>query len=175
MQRNFITILTLLLIAAGVWITARNRNAIAVSAALNPEETVQTMLQASRSGDAPAYLNCFSGALRAQLEENQRQMGPAAFRAYLAGSQSAVMGVATTRLPDPSPSRARFQVEFVLRDKNQQQTIDLGQTNGLWRIEAMSQAAYVKPVIPYGTKVFEEPAAKAGGKAEDAHSDTEGS
>lgn len=158
MQRNFITVLTLLLISAGVWVTSRDRNAAAISGAQNPEDAIQIMLQASRSGDASAYLNCFAGELRAQLLENQRQMGPAAFRDYLTASQAAVLGVATTRRPDPSPGRARFLVEFVWRDKNQQQTIDLGKTNGLWRIEAMSQAAYVKPVIPYGTKVFEEPA-----------------
>lgn len=114
------------------------------------------MLDACRRGEARAYLDCFAGDLRAELETTRRQMGEGRFREYLAESQAAVMGVATSRLEEKRPERARCEVEFVLRDKNQRQTVEMRWESGRWRIDSMSQAAYVKPVIPYGTKVFQE-------------------
>jgi hypothetical protein len=161
MQRNFITILTLLLIGAGVWVTARNRPSGLSSSAASPEDAIQAMLDASRRGDSRAYLDCFAGEMRPQLESTRQQMGEGRFREYLVESQAAVMGVATSRLPEAQADRARCEVEFVLKDKNQRQTVELRNDGGRWRIESMSQAVYVKPVIPYGTKVFEEPKAKA--------------
>lgn len=160
MQRNLISILTLLLIGAGVWFAARNRPADFAGAAATPEETIQAMLDASRHGDVRAYLDCFTDAMRPQLDATRQQMGEARFCEYLAESQAPVMGVATTRLPDARPDRTRCEVEFILRDKNQRQTVELKQEGSRWRIEAMSQAVYAKPPIPYGTKVFEEPKAK---------------
>jgi hypothetical protein len=115
------------------------------------------MLDASRRGDASAYLDCFTDAMRPQLDATRQQMGEARFREYLAESQAPVMGVATTRLPETRQDRARIEVEFILRDKNQRQTVELKQDAGRWRIVAMSQTVHSKPPIPYGTKVFEEP------------------
>ena len=155
MQRHFITVLTLLLIAAGVWFTARNRPGSADAA--TPEDAVQAMLDASRRGDANAYLDCFTETMRPQLDATRQQMGEARFREYLAESQAPVMGVATSRLPEARPDRARIEVEFILRDKNQRQTVELKNDAGRWRIEAMGQTVYMKPPIPYGTKVFEAP------------------
>ena len=51
------------------------------------------------------------------------------------------------------------EVEFILRDKNQRQTVELKKDGGRWRIESMSPATYAKPAIPYGTKVYDEPKA----------------
>lgn len=159
MQRNFISLVTLLLIGAGVWFAARHRPADLAVTTATPEDAIQTMLDASRRGDARAYLGCFTGAMRPQLEATRQQMGEGRFREYLAESQAAVMGVATTRLAGAPPDTARFEVEFVLRDKNQRQTVELINEGGRWRIDSMSQAVYMKPAIPYGTKVFDEPAA----------------
>ncbi|MBI5687776.1 MAG: hypothetical protein HZC54_22115 [Verrucomicrobia bacterium] len=160
MQRHFITILTLLLIGAGVWFTARNRPADSGDAA-TPEDAIQAMLDASRRGDVRTYLDCFTDAMRPQLDATRQQMGEARFREYLAESQAPMMGVATTRLAEARPDRARIEVEFILRDKNQRQTVELKNEGGQWRIEAMSQAVHAKPPIPYGTKVFEEPKPEA--------------
>lgn len=160
MQRHLITILTLLLIGAGVWFTARNRSVISADAA-TAEDAIQTMLDASRRGDARAYLDCFTDAMRPQLDATCQQMGEARFREYLTESQAPVMGVATSRLPETRPDRARIEVEFIFRDKNQRQTVELKQEGGRWRIETMSQAVHAKPPIPYGTKVFEEPKTNA--------------
>jgi hypothetical protein len=159
MQRHLITILTLLLIGAGVWFAARNRPMNSADVA-TPEDAVQAMLDASRRGDAAAYLDCFTEAIRPQLDATRQQMGEARFREYLAESQAPVMGVATSRLPETRSDRARIEVEFILRDKNQRQTVELRNYSGRWQIEAMSQAIHAKPPIPYGTKVFEEPKPK---------------
>ena len=159
MQRNFITVVTLLLIGAGVWFAASRRPADSAISAATPEDAIHAMLDASRRGDARAYLDCFTDAMRPQLDATRQQMGEARFREYLTESQAPVMGVATTKLADTRPDLARYEVEFVLRDKNQRQTVELKNEGGRWRIDSMSQAVYMKPAIPYGTKVFDEPAA----------------
>ena len=159
MQRNVITDLALLLIGAGVWLAARQRTADSALIAAMPEEVVQTMLDAGRRGDATAYLACFADTLRPSLEATRQQMGEARFREYLMESQAPVMGVATTRQPSTRPEAAQIEVEFVLRDKNQRQTIGLKNDGGRWRIDSMGQSVYMKPAIPYGTKFYDEPAA----------------
>ena len=156
-QRHFITALTLLIIGAGVWFTANKRPVDLVGATALPEDIIQAMLAASRLGDARSYLDYFTDTLRLQLNATRQQMGEARFREYLVESQAPVMGVAITRLADAQPDRVRCEVEFVFRDKNQRQTIELAKEGERWRIDAMGQAVYVKPAIPYGTKVYDEP------------------
>ena len=156
-QRHFITVLTLLLIGAGVWFSTRNRSLDFVGATALPEDVIQAMLAASRLGDARAYLDYFTDTLRPPLDTTRQQMGEARFREYLVESQAPVMGVAITRLADAQPDRVRCEVEFVFRDKNQRQTIELKKEGERWRIDAMGQAIQVKPAIPYGTKVYDEP------------------
>ena len=156
-QRHFITALTLLIIGAGVWFTANKRPVDLVGAPALPEDIIQAMLAASRLGDARSYLDYFTDTLRLQLNATRQQMGEARFREYLVESQAPVMGVAITRLADAQPDRVRCEVEFVFRDKNQRQTIELAKEGERWRIDAMGQAVYVKPAIPYGTKVYDEP------------------
>ena len=160
-QRHFITVLTLLIIGAGVWFTANKRPVDLVGAPALPEDIIQAMLAASRLGDARSYLDYFTDTLRLQLNATRQQMGEARFREYLVESQAPVMGVAITRLADTQPDRIRCEVEFVFRDKNQRQMIELKKEGERWRIDAMGQAVYVKPAILYGTKVFDEPTTNA--------------
>jgi hypothetical protein len=155
MQRNLVTVLTLLLIAAGVWFSSRNRPAGGGSAA-TPEEAIHAMLDAARRGDARAYLASFTDALRPQLEATRQQMGDARFREYLVESQAPVMGVATMKKADLRPDLVRYEVEFVHKDKNQRQLVELKKAGNRWLVDSMGQAVYAKPPIPYGTKVFDD-------------------
>jgi len=166
MQRNLVTLLTLLLIAAGVWVAARNRPG-GGSAGATPEDAINAMLDASRRGDARAYLGCFTEAMRPQLDATRQQMGDARFREYLMESQAPVMGVATMKKGDARPDLVRYEVEFVLRDKNQRQMVELKREGERWLIDSMGQSVYAKPPIPYGTKVFDDtpPATNQAAKA----------
>jgi len=155
MQRNLVTLLTLLLIAAGVWYASHNRPADGNPAAA-PEDVIHAMFDASRRGDARAYLGCFTGAMRPQLEATRQQMGDARFRAYLMESQAPVLGVATMKKAEPRPDLVRYEVTLVYRDKEQRQSVELKHEGGRWRIDSMGQSVYAKPLIPYGTKVFDD-------------------
>ncbi|MBI5393676.1 MAG: hypothetical protein HZA91_00085 [Verrucomicrobia bacterium] len=155
MQRNLVTLLTLLLIAVGVWYASQNRPA-GGSAAATPEDAINTMLDASRRGDTRAYLGCFTETMRPQLDASRQQMGDARFREYLMESQAPVMGVATMKKGDVRPDLVRYEIEFVLKDKNQRQMVELKRESERWLIDSMGQSVYAKPPIPYGTKVFDD-------------------
>jgi len=157
MQRNLVTLLTLALIALGVWYASRTREAGGPAAtAATPEDAINAMLDACRRGDAPAYLDSFTDTLRPQLEATRQQMGDARFRDYLIESQAPVMGVATMKKADLRPDLVRYEIEFVHRDKNQRQLVELKKVADRWLIDSMGQAVYAKPPIPYGTKVFDD-------------------
>lgn len=155
MHRNLGTLLTLLLIAAGVWHTSQNRPAGA-SAAATTEDAINTMLDARRRGDARAYLGCFTEAMRPQLDATRQQMGDARFREYLTESQATVMGVATMKKGDARPDLVRYEVTFVHRDKEQRQMVELKRESDRWLIDSMSQSVHAKPPVPCGAKVFDD-------------------
>jgi hypothetical protein len=155
MQRNLVTLLTLLLIAAGVWYASQNRPA-GGSTAATPEDAINAMLDACRRGDARAYLGCFTATMRPQLDATRQQMGDARFREYLMESQAPVMGVATMKRGDVRPDLVRYEVTFVHRDKEQRQMVELKREGERWLIGSMGQSVYAKPPIPYGTKVFDD-------------------
>ena len=157
MQRNLVTLLTLALIALGVWYASRTRETGGLTAThATPEDAINAMLDASRRGDTRAYLDSFTDAMRPQLEATGQQMGDARFREYLIESQAPVMGVATMKKSDLRPDLARYEIEFVYRDKNQRQLVELKKEGDRWLIDSMGQAVYAKPPIPYGTKVFDD-------------------
>jgi hypothetical protein len=83
-------------------------------------------------------------------------MGDARFREYLVESQAPVMGVATMKKSDLRPDLVRYEIEFVHRDKNQRQMVELKKEGDRWLIDSMGQTVYAKPPIPYGTKVFDD-------------------
>lgn len=155
MQRNLVTLLTLLLIAAGVWYGSQNQPG-GGSTAATPEDAINTMLDACRRGDARAYLGCFTETMRPQLDATRQQMGDTRFREYLMESQVPVMGVATMKKGDVRPDLVRYEIEFVLKDKNQRQMVELKREGERWLVDSMGQSVYAKPPIPYGTKVFDD-------------------
>lgn len=168
MQRNLVTVLTLALIAIGVWYASRTRETAAPAAAVaTPEDAINAMLDACRQGRVETYLDSFTDSMRPQLETTRQQMGDARFREYLIESQAPVMGVATMKKADVRPDLVRYEIEFVHRDKNQRQLVELKKIGDRWLIDSMGQAVYAKPPIPYGTKVFDDtpPATNAAQRA----------
>jgi len=118
----------------------------------NPEEGVYAMLDAARTGNSQAYLDCFSGALREQLAATAKEDSEARFRAYLISQNSAVQGVAVSVTDRPSPDEALVRLEYVYTDHNEMQNLRLKRERGQWKILSIDAAQPVKALVPFGTK-----------------------
>jgi hypothetical protein len=132
------------------------------SRAVQPHDAAKAavfdLFDAAQRGDVDAYLRLTSGELRDSLEDTRAQVGTEAFRDGLRRSASAVKGLAVTRAASAPPGLVALDVEMVFADRNERQKMLLAQRgrNG-WVIASIEAARFVKPPIPYGTPVFEEP------------------
>jgi hypothetical protein len=124
-----------------------------------PEAAVSAFFDAASRGDDSAYLALVDGALRESLAETRRQLGPARFRDSLRRSAAGIKGLALSRAADQPLDGAALDAELVFADRNERQRITLAPRRGGWLITAISTAATARPLIPYGTPVFEEPPA----------------
>ena len=118
----------------------------------NPEDGVYAMLDAARVGNAQAYLDCFSGALREQLAATAKEDTEAKFKAYLISQNSTVQGVAVSVTDRPNPDEARVRLEYVYTDHNEVQNLRLKKLGAKWKIFSIDSAQPVKALVPYGTK-----------------------
>jgi hypothetical protein len=116
----------------------------------NPEDGIYAMFDAARSGNAPAYLDCFSGPLREQLAATAKE--DAKFKAYLISQNSAVQGMAVTVTDRPNAEEARARVEYVYSDHNEVQNVHLKREGARWKIINIDGAQPAQPLVPYGTK-----------------------
>jgi hypothetical protein len=119
-----------------------------------PSDAIYEMLDAARSGDAAAYLGCFTGQMAAALRQSQAEMGTAAFAQYLINSNQEIKGAAVS---DPVPltdREARVRVEYIYPDRNEVQQVGLERdSGGVWRIARVDSTERAKTLIPYGTPV----------------------
>jgi hypothetical protein len=120
-----------------------------------PAERVNAMARYSSEGMAPEYIDCFTGQLRAALEQTRDQMKPGAFGELLRNRSASVRGVAISDQTQPDENTSKMKVEWIFEDRNEAQYFTLLKVDGDWKISEMSGAQYNKPEIPYGTKVFE--------------------
>lgn len=125
-----------------------------------PEDTVTALFDAAGRGDDQGYLSLTTGALRTSLENTRSELGVAAFRARLRQSAAGVKGLATRRGPPTADGGLTLHVELVYADRNERQQMTLVEQSAGWTITAMGTSDAAKPVIPYGTPVFEETPAK---------------
>jgi len=122
-----------------------------------PEKAVSEFFSAASDGDDRAYLRLTSGELRQSLATARSQAGAEAFRAELRRSAAGIKGMALTRADDAPSNLVAIDVEIVFADRNERQRMLCEPKQGGWAIAAIGQAQMVKPPIPYGTPVFEEP------------------
>lgn len=120
--------------------------------AANPEDEIYAMFDATRAGDAKAYLNCFSGPLREQLAATEREDSGTKFKAYLRSQNSAVQGMAVTVTDGPTADEARARVEYVYTDHNDVQNLRLRREGRRWKIISIDGAEPARPPVPYGSK-----------------------
>jgi len=120
-----------------------------------PAGRVHAMARHSSEGKVNEYIDCFTGQLRADLEQTRDQMKPEAFAELLRRRSAPVRGIAISEQTQPDENTARMKVEWIFEDRNEAQYFTLVKVNGDWKISDMSNSQYNKPEIPYGTRVFE--------------------
>lgn len=159
MKKRWPAVITLVLLVAA-FITLSQRERLAgmkwsqVQAAA-PEDIIWQMSDAARAGNVAAYLDCYSGALRQNLEKTASEMGEARFSEYLKQLNNEITGIAVSDLTQANAQEAELRVEFVFRGKNEVQTHHFKLVNGKWKIDRVDDAERMKVLIPYGTAVGE--------------------
>lgn len=146
------TILVSVFVAMSVGIACRRQ---APRAKASPAACVRSMSDFSREGRVERYLDCFTGRLRSELEQEYKQMKPEAFAELLQRRSRGVRGVAISDEERPDANTARLRVEWVFEDRNEIQGFTLKKRGDAWKIAAITDARFEKPEIPYGTEVFE--------------------
>jgi hypothetical protein len=152
-QRPVIVTLILLLGAMLVF-TQRERwkdVRTSVRSGATPEDVIWRMSDAAREGDVQAYLDCFSGALRQNLDKTVAEMGAEKFKAYLQQRQAEVTGIAVSDLEQPDAQTAALRVEFVYRGKSEVQKHHFKFINGQWHIAQVDGSEQISLPTPSGT------------------------
>ena len=124
-----------------------------------PTAAFSALIGAARDEDVAAYLRLTDGDLRRSLERTHSELGTEGFREHLREFAGGIKGVA---VPGGEPSDAdvvSLDVEIVFADRNERQRVTFARRGGGWVITSMERAQMVKPPIPYGTPVFEQPPA----------------
>lgn len=121
--------------------------------AFTPEDAIYGMLEAARAGDTRAYLDYFSGEMRAQLLEVIKEDSEPTFAAYLKSQNRAFEGVAVSLTNRPSDAEARVRVEYIYRGRNEVQGVYLRKEPSGWKIVRVANAEQRRTPFPFGTAV----------------------
>jgi len=145
-------VLTLFVLTAPVIVTAlRSRT----SPNDTPEKCIDQLYEAMKTGDVRAYLNCFSGDLRDQLETTVRTQGTNSFSTYLKETVSPIKGRALLRTDYAGSDRVRVELDRVYEARMwEYQGYRLEREAGIWKIYAIDPVELHDPPIPYGTPAY---------------------
>ena len=145
-RRRIATIVTVLVLGAVlVWTTRRE-----APEPPQPEDLIWALIEAAQTGEAEAYLGCFGGGLRTQLDNTVQEMTPTGFSEYLRSSSDPLTGVAVYDVEVTNSDRANLTVEYVYRDATERQRMQLELFKGEWKIVDLDRSKRAKPLIPYG-------------------------
>jgi hypothetical protein len=111
------------------------------------------MLDAAGRGDAGAYIECYSGAMRRRLEQSRDEMSAGGFARYLIENNKQIKGFAVAEPKTLSGGDVEVRVEFVYQDRNEAQQFLLAKSGGEWTITGGHTAERVETLVPYGTPV----------------------
>src|SRR5262245_42186221 len=153
MKNRLPAIVTVMLIAGAlVFFIARQRLKTAEPSfnAASPESVIWRMSDAARVGDVEAYLNCFDGELRRNLEKTFAEMGERKFGEYLKRLNEEITGIAVSELKLTGEAYTNMRMEFVYRGKNEAQQHYLVLRDGAWMIDRVDESERIKTLIPYG-------------------------
>src|SRR5262245_34008834 len=160
MRKHLPAIVTILLIGGAlVFLTQRERLSgwqLEKRTVATPEDVVWRMSDATGEGDVQAYLDCFGGALKQNLQKTADDMGESQFSRYLKELSDEVTGIAVSDLELANEQTATLKVEFVFRGRNQAQRHGFKLLDGVWKITEVDGAEQIKTLIPYGTYVSDK-------------------
>lgn len=156
MNKWMLGILMAILLAA-VAMVLRSRDQSWTSGADNPAAAVSQLIEAAREADINGYLGLTSGRLRAELEQSRAEMGDDGFREHLRRYAEDIKGLATLGNGETEEDTITLDVEFVFVDRKERQRTTFVRQGKGWTIASVDAIEMVKPAIPYGTPVFEEP------------------
>jgi hypothetical protein len=117
------------------------------------QDAVYAMFDAAKQGNVDAYLEAYSGAVRASLDQSLAEQGREKFAAYLREQTASVKGIALQEPQKLTDAQARIQVEYVYQDRNETQWLTLDKAGSAWKIVRIEAAQRVKTLVPYGTPV----------------------
>jgi len=160
MRKHLPAIITILLIGGAlVFLTQRERLSnwqLQKRAVATPEDVVWRMSDATREGNVQAYLDCFSGPLKQNLQKTVDDIGESQFSRYLKELSDEVTGIAVSDLKQADEETASLKVEFVFRGRNETQIHSFKLLAGVWKITEVDGAEQIKTLVPYGTDVNEK-------------------
>jgi len=160
MRKHLPAIITIFVISGAlVFLTQRERLSswqLQKRAVATPEDVVWRMSDATREGSVQAYLDCFSGPLKQNLQKTADDMGESHFSRYLKELSEEVTGIAVSDLKQANEETASLKVEFVFRGRNETQIHSFKLLAGGWKITEVDGAEQIKTLIPYGTDVREK-------------------
>jgi hypothetical protein len=120
-----------------------------------PEKCIDQLYDAMRVGDVAAYVGCFSGELREQLEATVRRQGVGSFSNYLRETAAPIKGRALLRMDYAGSDRVRVELDRVYEARMwEYQGYRLVRDSGTWKIYAIDPTELHDPPIPYGTPAY---------------------
>ena len=133
------------------WRLSQTSGQQASATGASPQDTVNALLDAARSGDWRAYLDLCTGAMRVTLDQTVSEKGGIGFRDYLKSRSAELKGLAVFDPKPVSDTEVQIRVEYVYEDRNETQLLTLEKAGAGWKIARMENAERVKSLVPYGT------------------------
>jgi hypothetical protein len=149
MKKNAALLLTIGLMMGLLYLSYRRKSPDPDS----PETAVWRIWNESRAGRVEPYLDCFSGAMRAQLETTAKGMTLAGFSRYLKESSGKVKGIAVYGIQKTGTGQASVTVEYTYAGESERQHLNLRFERGRWRVESADSSQRILPLVPYGMPV----------------------
>lgn len=129
---------------------ARGRRA--VPDANDPQSAVYAMLEAARAGDVSRYLAHFGAPALDEFRQTIREHGEGAFSNYLRDVNTSMAGIAVAD-PEFTGETAKVRVEYVYKDHNMVQHLDMSKSRKGWQIVRTESEDAARMPVAFGTTV----------------------
>ncbi|HWA97985.1 MAG TPA: hypothetical protein VG713_05810 [Pirellulales bacterium] len=145
----------ILLAGAAIWSWRSAASAAPERKLDSPEACLVAMTRASQSGDVQAYLDCFTGNLRQELDKELRdQGGVQALGERLRTSVARLKGTASYEENPATSDGAQLILERIYPQHNERWRVALRRDGQAWRVTSMAMIGSAVPPVEYGTPVF---------------------
>jgi hypothetical protein len=155
LKRWIAAAITAALLVIVLWAGRQKPIRLASGMAETPQQCLTQMFAAAEKGNIPAYLDCFTGEQRTQVEREMAAHSPEEASRALAQAQTLLKGraVHNSAQRDPQSDQAEVTVERIYAHHHEMQKYHLRRESGVWKISFLAPAEKVQPAVPYGTLV----------------------